>query len=130
MPEADISFVSSRLAKRLNFVGPAVCALDPTAGSTALPRTRLFRSTLTAANVWGPWCDFLAYMAKHWRSFLSKQTQIAGSAMNLTVNGQARRQNGPHNRSLTRNVRFTPDNGHCLTRVVGPLCARSGHGHP
>jgi xanthine dehydrogenase YagT iron-sulfur-binding subunit len=35
-------------------------------------------------------CNFLACMAKHWRSFLSKQTQIAGSAMNLTVNGQAR----------------------------------------
>src|ERR1700732_949039 len=29
-------------------------------------------------------------MARHWRFFLSKQTQRVGSAMNLTVNGQAR----------------------------------------
>ena len=31
--------------------GPAVCALGPMASSTALPRMRLFRSTLSAANV-------------------------------------------------------------------------------
>jgi hypothetical protein len=53
-PGADISFVSSRPAKRLNFVGPGVCALDPMASSIALARMRLFRSTPTAANVWGP----------------------------------------------------------------------------
>src|SRR6202021_4011557 len=29
-------------------------------------------------------------MARHWRFFLSKQTQRVGSPMNLTVNGQAR----------------------------------------